>query len=256
MTFAPNAVVGLGLALVGVALLLDRAGILDAREMLSYWPALLIFFGAAVMWQAVRGTDVTMANGKRPRPIIGPGLVIILVIASILGSQAWERRDRFEQRSFSDDSPSLFAMMGKTHGVSHAPNFKGGDVTSVMGGSRLDLREAKMMPGEEAVVDVFGVMGEVEILVPEEWVVDLRVQPIMGAVKDSRPFSSHDRGFFRLNQDEADDDADTPVPAPAPSAEAPAKETATPVEAPAGGGPAPRLVVRGFVMMGALKIRS
>ena len=254
LTFAPNAVVGLGLALVGVALLLDRARIIDAGEMLAYWPVLLILFGAAIMWQAVRGGDPA-ANGKRPRPIIGPGLVLVLVIASILGSQAWERRDRFAHRAGSEDAPSIFSIMGNTHSVNHSQAFRGGDVTSVMGGSRLDLREAKMAPGEEATVDVFGLMGEVEILVPEEWVVDLRVQPVMGGVKDSRPFSARDSGFLYFNQDQPGDDGGAPAAAPAPSADAP-KETATPVEAPAEGGPPPRLVVRGFVMMGALKIRS
>ena len=250
MTFAPNVVVGLGLAVVGVAMLLDRAGIIGAREILTFWPVLLILFGAAVSWQAVRGVD---ANGKRPRPIIGPGLVLILVIASILGSQAWERRDRFERGTSTEDSPSLFALMGQAHSVSHSASFKGGDMTSVMGGSRLDLREAKMAPGEEATVDVFGLMGEVEILVPEDWVVDVRATPVMGGVKDSRPFRR-----FADERDDADVGTrdDGQAPAGAPSAEAPAKETTTPVEAPVEGGPAPRLVVRGFIMMGALKIRS
>jgi predicted membrane protein len=252
VTFAPNAVVGLGLALMGVALLLDRAGILDAGQMLTYWPVLLILFGAAVMWQAIQGSDAA-ANGKRPRPIIGPGLVLILVIGSILGSQAWERRDRFEQRVSSEDAPSLFSVMGKTHSVSHSRNFKGGDVTSVMGGARLDLRDAMMAPGEEATVDVFGVMGEVEILVPEGWVVDVRVQPVMGGVKDSRPFQ---RSFDEVDRAERDADIGTPASPGAPPAAADAKETATPVEAPGDGRPAPRLVVRGFVMMAALKIRS
>jgi hypothetical protein len=251
-TFAPNVVVGLGLAAVGVAMLLDRAGILPAREILTYWPVLLIMFGAAVMWQAVRGSDLAV-NGKRPRPIIGPGLVLMLVIASLLGSQAWERRDRFERRSSTADSPSLFAVLGQAHSVSSSPRFKGADMTSVMGGSRLDLREAKMAPGEVATVDVFGVMGEVEILVPEGWVVDVRATPVMGGVRDSRPF----RRFLDGREPEDTGDGDeTEAPASVPSAEAPAKETATPVEAPTDGGPAPKLVVRGFIMMGALRIRS
>jgi len=252
MTFAPNVVVGLGLAMVGVAMLLDRAGVIAAREILTFWPVLLILFGAAVCWQAVRGVDV---NGKRPRPIVGPGMVLMLVMASILGSEAWERRDRFERRTSTEDSPSLLAVMGQSHGVSHSTSFQGGDMTSVMGGSRLDLREAKMAPGQEATIDVFGVMGEVEILVPEDWVVDVRATPVMGGVRDSRPFSRSNRGFLAMDQDDAGDGGDDPA-ANAPSAEAPVKETATPVEAPAEGGRAPRLVVRGFIMMGALKIRS
>jgi hypothetical protein len=245
ITFAPNVVVGLGLAMVGVAMLLDRAGVVAARDILNFWPVLLILFGAAVSWQALRGVEV---NGKRPRPIIGPGMVLLLVIGSILGSEAWERRDRFERGASSEDSPSLFALMGQAHSVSHSANFQGGNMTSVMGGSRLDLREAKMAPGEEAALDVFGVMGEVEILVPEGWIVDVRATPVMGGVKDSRP--------FRRFVDDRDNAETRDEGRASSSAEAPLKETATPVEAPTDGGPAPRLVVRGFIMMGALKIRS
>ena len=249
VTYAPNVVVGLGLALVGVAMLLDRVGVIAAREILTFWPVLLILFGAAVCWQALQGAD---PNGKRPRPIVGPGLVLMLVIASILGSEAWERRDRFERRASTEDAPSLFALMGEAHSVSHSTAFRGGDLTSVMGGSRLDLRDARIAPGGEATIDVFGLMGEVEILVPEDWVVDVRTTPIMGGVKDSRPF----RRFSDEDDDVGIRSDDGQAPAGAPLAETPAKETATPVEAPVETAAAPRLVVRGFIMMGALKIRS
>jgi hypothetical protein len=252
VTFTPNVVVGLGLAAVGVVLLLDRMGIIEARELAGYWPVLLILFGGSVSWQALRGE----VNGKRPRPIIGPGLVLIIAVFSILGSQAWERRDRFEKSGTSQDAPSLFALMGQARSTSYSTNLQSAEMTSVMGSSRLDLREAKIAPGQEATVDVFGLMGEVELIVPEGWVIDVRAVPVMGGVRDSRPFGSRERRIAEDDDRGAERDGDAPAATPVPPAASP-KTAETPVEAPPdAAGPAPRLVVRGFIMMGALKIRS
>ena len=43
-----------------------------------------------------------------------------------------------------------------------------------MGGAQLDLRQAKVNPGEEVVVDVFTLMGGAVIYVPDDWIVDTR----------------------------------------------------------------------------------
>jgi hypothetical protein len=87
-----------------------------------------------------------------------------------------------------------------------------------MGKSRLDLREAVLAPGEEAVIDVFGMMGAVEVVVPDEWDVEVETVPVMGRVNDRRMLPART----------ADDSGLTP----------------------------PRVVVRGFIMMGALNIES
>jgi hypothetical protein len=86
-----------------------------------------------------------------------------------------------------------------------------------MGRSELDLRDAKIPPGGEATVQVFSAMGEVVVRVPPNWTVDTRAIPAMGAVRDHR---------------------------------FPAAEPATGTEL------APRLVLRGLVLMGRLTIAS
>jgi hypothetical protein len=131
-----------------------------------------------------------------------------------------------------------------------------------MGGSKLDLRQAKIAPGTEAVVDVFTVMGGVELLVPRDWNVDVQLVPIMGGVNDDRNRTERNNRTTRRGRDGRGDDDLPPVPppdasgtaAPDPST-APAPEPVepdAPVVLPAD---APRLVVRGFIMMGGLAVK-
>ena len=56
-------------------------------------------------------------------------------------------------------------------------------MTTIMGGGRVDLREAQI--GEnDARVDVFTLMGAFEIQVPPGWTVEPRLTPILGGFED------------------------------------------------------------------------
>ncbi len=79
---------------------------------------------------------------------------------------------------------SLFALLGSCKRRWGNSVFRGGELMSLMGGCELDLRDAVLAPGEQATVDVFSLMGGFELRVPEGWVVNSRVTPIMGGVVD------------------------------------------------------------------------
>jgi hypothetical protein len=63
--------------------------------------------------------------------------------------------------------------------------FRGGDISAVMGGVKLDLRDTKMY-ADQATLDVFAFWGGIEILVPPDWIVSSKVTPIIGGFVDSR----------------------------------------------------------------------
>ena len=61
---------------------------------------------------------------------------------------------------------NLFAIMGETKRSINEHPFRGGSLTAFMGGCHLDLRQATIPPGEEAAIEVFAMMGGLEIWVP------------------------------------------------------------------------------------------
>ncbi len=227
-SFTPNLVIGIGISLLGIVLILDRMRIVPAQDVLRFWPVLLILFGASVMAQAVRGRS----DEIRQRPFVSPGFILFAVILSIVFSQTYQRAGNAQENS-STETTSQFNVMGRSYRTSTSTRFRSAEMTSVMGTASLDLRDAMIPPGGEAVVDVFAVMGRVEVIVPEGWNVELETVPIMGAVRDRRFRSS-----FRI------DDQRTGTGA---------TDAATPATGTTG---PPRVVLRGVVMMGAVVVRS
>ena len=66
--------------------------------------------------------------------------------------------------------------MGGVKKASSSPDFEGGDITAIMGGAEIDLRQASIRGGP-AVLDTFAMMGGIEIRVPDDWTVDLQGTP-------------------------------------------------------------------------------
>jgi Domain of unknown function (DUF5668) len=77
----------------------------------------------------------------------------------------------------------MFGFMGGGVRKVHGNSFQGAELTAVMGGCGLDLRNAGML-GPEAVVDVFVMWGGIEIKVPETWVVVNETLALMGGSDD------------------------------------------------------------------------
>lgn len=274
-----NVVIGATLVLTGAAIMLERAGVLQWRDHWTLWPLILGGIGLARFLQSVPGEPkqglvfmtaaawlliaeagvvsfedswpiviiafglmVALNGGRRrrwhvpqpaapgePTPVkrlrrpdrpLSPLAVLGIWIAIVVGLQV------SGVRSFNDGNRSananervaVVSVMGRSEHISRATAFEGGDVTNVMGRSELDLSQATMAPGARADVQVFSVMGSVVLRVPSTWTVDTGAITAIGGVRDDR--------------------------APASQAEAPAD------------GGAPRLVLRGLVMMGRLTITS
>jgi hypothetical protein len=79
---------------------------------------------------------------------------------------------------------SLFSLLSSSKRRWGKSVFRGAETTAFMGGCELDLRDALMSSGELAVVDVFVIMGGVNIFVPPNWTVSQEIVPLMGGVHD------------------------------------------------------------------------
>ncbi len=229
----PRLIVGAAIALFGVVLVLDRLNLVFADAILRWWPAVIIAIGALIFSQArrtgggVNGIIVMIVGGWLLLNSVGILRVrfwemfwpmVLIGIGSVLVMQAMRRHTREAAGVEADDTLNIFVVMGGMKRVSTSQRFRGGEVTTIMGGAQLDLRQATIPPGEEAALDIFALMGGCEIKVPPSWTVVTPLMPIMGGVDDKRH-----------------------LPDPAQSI---------------GATPAPRLVLRGMLLMGGIEIKG
>ena len=245
--------VGLCILLLGLLLVLDRLGIVGAEHTLKYWPIGLIIIGASVMFQAFSGEPATTKSS------VPWGAIFWLLVLGFALSHVFERRATASREESSADT-SIFAVMSGGQRAPHG-SFKRGDITTMMGGAKLDLRSVDAKPGDEIVVDVFTLMGGAAIYIPDDWNVDLQAMSFMGGIEDQRRGSSRPsrRRFGRPDDDvlpptDAPVEGREPAPAPSSSAETPSVDKVE-AETPPASKP-PTLIVRGYVTMGGLVIKS
>ena len=196
----PTAQVVLGLMVVAVGVLftLDNLEVLDAREYLRYWPAGLVAVGLLKLWHASRdghgwvGGLLFVAIGawmlleNIVYITINARELLPLLLVFLGGYMVWRGfgGQRRERTSDGHSSFSALAIMGGVARRSSSQDFKGADLTAVMGGCEIDLRQASITDGSEAVIDVFAFWGGIDIKVPEDWTVVTRAMPLMGGVED------------------------------------------------------------------------
>ncbi|MDP9495537.1 MAG: cell wall-active antibiotics response protein [Actinomycetota bacterium] len=175
---------------VGVLLLLDNAGVLDAGNAFStYWPVLVIGAGLFAFlsnpghWQiplivVVVGTALLL----RTLDVVDSLSVVIPALLILIGVFVMFGRGRPGQEVTNSDRISSFNIFSGTEIASHSAEFKGGNVGAIFGGAEIDLHDAKLAPG--ALLDVVAVFGGVEVSVPQGWQVVTRGFPIFGGFEN------------------------------------------------------------------------
>ena len=146
----PGRAAGFLLAALGLLLLLDRLGVLRL-DLGRYWPLALVAIGIGLIWNSVGGTRPAPAAADEGRRL------------------------------------NLIAVLGGASRGSNAEAFGGGELTALLGGCEVDLRQASI-GNATAVIDTFALCGAVHLRVPESWTVELRGTPVLGGFKDgTRP---------------------------------------------------------------------
>lgn len=201
--FSPQFILGLIIIFIGTVFMLDNFDIVYAGNILHYWPALLVIYGVSKISQSrnmqgqifgwiivVMGTLMLLDRLDFINFRIWdwwPVILIIIGLNFLRGS--WNQKKRIPGHPFvneSVDSDSYIKNMSMLSGVKRiitSKEFRGGEISALMGGCEIDLREAEMK-GNEAHIDVNIIMGGVEIRVPLGWSVSVQATPIMGGVED------------------------------------------------------------------------
>jgi predicted membrane protein len=171
-----SALRALVLIVVGGWLLLNTLGLVSLDIWEFAWPLVLVFIGARIMMRS----QCRRSGASQDLPGAGPAGGT---------TPTGQGPSGFNSASASTNNSepvhgSLFALLSSSKRRWGKSTFRGADATAFMGGCELDLRDALMSSGELAVVDVFVLMGGVNIFVPPNWTVSQEVVPLLGGVHD------------------------------------------------------------------------
>ena len=224
--FSPRVVAGLVLIALGILFTLDSFGLVDAGSIGDYWPLFLIvpglisfvwprkhadrFWGAILMGVGtlflLRNLGIIWIRFRHIWPVVLVALGIYLILRALGARRSPDggpgsgtgpafpggtiagldsSREPGGPSPTGVDRLDEFAMFGGGDRMIRSGAFRGGNVTAIMGGFDIDLREA-VMAGDSARIEVFIMMGGIDLKVPESWTVVLDVTPFMGGA-DYRP---------------------------------------------------------------------
>jgi len=138
---------GLFLILLGVVFLLATLDKIYWSDIWRYWPAVLILLG------------ISMVFKRNPVALGRSGTAC------------------------SDPTVRVTNILAGTDRRIDSGEFKGGDVSNILGGTKVDLLEAKLAAGEW-LLTVSTVLGGVEILVPRDWRIEVHPTNMLGGVDD------------------------------------------------------------------------
>jgi predicted membrane protein len=200
MRLTPQLFVGFVVIVVGVLMTLDNLGLVEAEDYIRFWPVALIGLGLVKLWYSREGYGG--AFGGFIFTVVGSWLLLEKMAVVQLsfwdmwptllvffgGFLVWQGLSGPQRRVSAESNTTVtgIAVLGAVARGNNSAAFRGGELTAVMGGCELDLRQAAI--NGEAVIEVFGLWGGIEIRVPEDWTVESRVVPVLGGVDDkTRP---------------------------------------------------------------------
>ncbi len=195
-----TAILGLVLVVVGFVLIANQFDVIpfEVRDVLFTWQALLILLGVVFVTTSsdkVTGYILMGIGGffiipilfdvpweyRRlfwPAVFIIVGLLIIFKGASIFRSR----------RIHSGDSANVIEdvnIFGGGDRIMTSKQFKGGEVVSIFGGGKYDLRQCELAEGE-VVIEVVSIFGGSNFILPSEWNVKMEMVGIFGGFSDKR----------------------------------------------------------------------
>lgn len=193
--------IGLFVLILGVLALINNLNFFNMREVIHFWPTIFIVFGLLKMSQASTGKQrlwalLFVALGSL-MTLDNMGVItfrlhdwwpVILIVVGIKMLMSDKQKSRLlhselgSNNAVADSHLDFTAMLGASQGTVTSVDFRSGDITTIMGGVELDLRQANIV--DKAILDITCVMGGVVLKVPREWIIVNQITPFMGGVED------------------------------------------------------------------------
>ncbi len=141
---------GLFLILLGGVFLMAELGTMRWGDVWRWWPAVLILLGISILFKG--------------KPALLPG--------SVRGATP-----------SSEASLHVSNILAGSDRRVTSQEFKGGDVSNILGGVEIDLLEARLAAGDW-LLTVSTVLGGVDIRVPRDWRLEVQPTTMLGGVDD------------------------------------------------------------------------
>jgi predicted membrane protein len=206
------AALGVLVIAAGLLLLARNTGFLDASisRILFSWEMLLIAIGVVnIFWRqslwagiiliGIGGFFLLVNFYHMPFDtwqLFLPALIILVGLKMIFGPSRLEkgmfRQPMFNQTVGSEDFFEDIAIFGGGERKIVTPNFKGGKMVAMFGGSKVDLTHCNIAPGDRPMVEVVSIFGGSGLVVPSDWNVKVEVFNIFGGYVDKRISSQVD----------------------------------------------------------------
>jgi predicted membrane protein len=215
LNVTPQLIMGVFMIVFGVLLTLDRMELVDAGRTLRFWPVVFIALGGWIVLERGHGGrsfsgyalmivgSLLLLNSlgiARVRfwELFWPMIIVLVGARLIMHSpgQRWARHglpiafgrstDPAPGRIAGDGIVSMASFLGSDQRTHNEALFRGGEITSVLSGTQLDLRQATIEPGTDTVINVFILLGGHELWVPQGWTLVVEVTPILGGIEDKR----------------------------------------------------------------------
>jgi len=187
-----RALLGIILVIIGAIFLLDNLGFdIELPWYIFRWPMIFILIGVvnllsgntkpALIFFSIGALfyldlfDILQIRHAWPIVLIAIGISFILRKGGKSNSSGNSGQDYFDE----------IAIFGGTDKTFTSQSLQGGKITSVFGGSKIDLRDARLQP-EGASIELFCMFGGTEILVPNDWEVNMEATAILGGFSDER----------------------------------------------------------------------
>ncbi|MFW5821260.1 MAG: LiaF transmembrane domain-containing protein [Bacteroidota bacterium] len=193
-----TAIFGLILVFLGLALIGKQFNLIpwEIRNVIFTWQAFLILLGvifittrdnkvSGYILLGIGGFFIIPEVFDVPwefRRLFWPSIFIIAGILILFKGSSF-----FRNRSYSGtgiDRLDDVNIFGGSDKIVTSKNFQGGEVVSIFGGGKYDLRNAN--PAKGCEMEVVNIFGGSNFLIPPDWNVKLDVVGILGGFSDKR----------------------------------------------------------------------
>ncbi|PWE01201.1 LiaF transmembrane domain-containing protein [Marinilabilia rubra] len=198
-----HSLVGITLVIAGVIFLAGNLGMIPPElwDIIARWPTIFLVFAFVNVVKKkfvpafVFGTIWLFFVFPDVFPNVQTEEVwnfwpILLILAGLLFLYTNQKRRSISSsgpKAQDDDVIEEVAIFSGNMKRIESQNFKGGEITSIFGGTELYFNNSKLAP-EGANIELANIFGGTKLVVPRDWNVKIKVVSILGGFADKRVY--------------------------------------------------------------------